>query len=180
MLQWIVVVSAYAEEDTECDFDVPSASVAWAAPEGGDLLVTSGDGADGGAQWTVRVEARFGARSHTWEVGPVTADARGAARLALSPPTDALLDPLATSYVTDLSVRVVGVREDGATTVLVAPPAWLSWSSSGTPTVWSAEGLAAHAPQGVTDPALVPAGLPAGARVLPPTFRVSVVSEVNP
>lgn len=168
LVQW-----GWAQEESDCDFQGPAATVTWSASDGGDLLVTGAPG----VEWIVRVEARFGSSSHRWEGEAVTADEAAVARLPLSPPAASRLDPLADTYVTDLSIRVVGTDAEGASRVVVAPPGFLAWDRTGAPTVWSAEGLARHAPHGVTEPSLVPAGLPEGTRVLPPVFRVVAMPQ---
>lgn len=173
MWSWLLVTWAWAEEGDDCGFEAPPATVAWATAEGGDLLVTG----EPGVRWTVRIEARFGSSSHRWEVPAVLADEAGVARLPLSPPAAAKLDPLAETYVTDLSIRVVGASEDGSSSVLVAPAGFLWWDRAGVATVWSDEGLARHAPHGVTDAASVPDGVSPGARVLPPVFRVVAMPQ---
>ena len=121
---------------------------------------------------------RLGALGFSWEQGPVHPDASGLVSLVVTPPPEAFLHDLATDYVTDMAVLMVGHDPDRKIKVYgEAPPVFLAWPSGrdGGVEIWDRATALARAPRGVVSDTVRASLLPAAAevRVLAPVGRGS-------
>ena len=132
---------------------------------------------------TLACEATFGPLKYAWEAGPYDIGEGSSIEVELEVPAEVFQNELATSYVTDLLVRVDPVQLDGRATIgLTLPNVYIAWPDGGTsdPLVWSEADLLLYAPAGVLDPELaIGVARDGSARVLPPIWHLFSTGEVG-
>jgi hypothetical protein len=132
---------------------------------------------------TFEVQVSFGPLKTRWNDGPYEVEADTTVDLELAVPAEAFLHELASSYVSDLRVRVHAIDQNGRETAgRSLPGAYVIWPAggAGAPVVWSAADLAREAPLGVVDPAVIAAEgeVTRPMRILPPIWHVETDDDV--
>jgi hypothetical protein len=164
----MVLGEARASDCGQFDGVIPETLPEWAAY--GDSHRLTASGLDPNLSYTLEIRARLGSLSTSWSQ-PVPVDGQGTLTAELSPPSGAFLHELASDYVTDLSVKLVGRQQDVVHVSLRVPAAFLAWpdGQQAGPVVWDRVTMEQEAPFGITDEALrTSIGATDVDRVLPP------------